>query len=298
MDTTHEVFNQPAPLTGYNLFETNRPLRDALKFNAPQLQLAPLEHLGASSGDGRDADPCAAGQHPPAGAAHPRPLRPPHRRGGVPSELSRADGGRGRRRPARHALDRRIAVAACRARGRLHAVHRARALDAVPDLDELCGDARAARQPGRVRRLGPEAREPLVRPGAQALARQAGRDHGHGHDREAGRLGRARQHHARRARRQRRLGRALRDHRPQVVLLGADVRCLPGPRAGAGRAVVLLPAARAAGRQPQRDPHPAPEGQARQQGQRQLRGRVPRRQRLAGGRGRARHSADPRDGHA
>ncbi len=47
---THEVFNQPAPLAGYNLFDTNRPLRDALKFNAPQLQLAPLQHLGAALG--------------------------------------------------------------------------------------------------------------------------------------------------------------------------------------------------------------------------------------------------------
>ncbi|VTU21104.1 Putative acyl-CoA dehydrogenase AidB [Variovorax sp. SRS16] len=49
-DTTHEVFNQPTPLVGYNLFETNRPLRDALKFNAPALQPAPLEHLGALAG--------------------------------------------------------------------------------------------------------------------------------------------------------------------------------------------------------------------------------------------------------
>ena len=47
---THEVFNQPAPLSGYNLFETNRPLRDALKFNSPQLELAPLQHLGAAIG--------------------------------------------------------------------------------------------------------------------------------------------------------------------------------------------------------------------------------------------------------
>jgi putative acyl-CoA dehydrogenase len=30
MNPTHEVFNQPAPLADYNLFETNRPLRDAL----------------------------------------------------------------------------------------------------------------------------------------------------------------------------------------------------------------------------------------------------------------------------
>jgi putative acyl-CoA dehydrogenase len=50
MDATHEVFNQPEPLADYNLFETNRPLRDALKFNAPQLQLSPLEHLGGVLG--------------------------------------------------------------------------------------------------------------------------------------------------------------------------------------------------------------------------------------------------------
>ncbi|MGJ7524177.1 isovaleryl-CoA dehydrogenase [Variovorax sp. GB1P17] len=50
METTHEVFNQPAPLVDYNLFDTNRPLRDALKFNAPALQLAQLQELGANLG--------------------------------------------------------------------------------------------------------------------------------------------------------------------------------------------------------------------------------------------------------
>ena len=34
----------------YNLFETNRPLRDALKFNAPRLDTAPLQALGALAG--------------------------------------------------------------------------------------------------------------------------------------------------------------------------------------------------------------------------------------------------------
>ncbi len=48
--TTHEVFNQPNPLTDYNLFETNRGLRDALKFNAPELDLAALKHLGEAVG--------------------------------------------------------------------------------------------------------------------------------------------------------------------------------------------------------------------------------------------------------
>ncbi|MFM9426681.1 putative acyl-CoA dehydrogenase [Variovorax sp. GrIS 2.14] len=50
MDTTHDVFNQPSPLVGYNLFETNRPLRDALKFNAPELQTAGLHELGETIG--------------------------------------------------------------------------------------------------------------------------------------------------------------------------------------------------------------------------------------------------------
>jgi putative acyl-CoA dehydrogenase len=50
MNPTHEVFNQPAPLADYNLFETNRPLRDALKFNAPALDTAELSRLGATLG--------------------------------------------------------------------------------------------------------------------------------------------------------------------------------------------------------------------------------------------------------
>ena len=50
MNTTHEVFNQPAPLVDYNLYETNRPLQDALRFNAPQLDTAALQQLGAEVG--------------------------------------------------------------------------------------------------------------------------------------------------------------------------------------------------------------------------------------------------------
>ncbi|MBX9872949.1 MAG: isovaleryl-CoA dehydrogenase [Burkholderiaceae bacterium] len=50
MNVTHEVFNQPAPLVDYNLYETNRPLQDALRFNAPQLDTAALSRLGAAVG--------------------------------------------------------------------------------------------------------------------------------------------------------------------------------------------------------------------------------------------------------
>jgi putative acyl-CoA dehydrogenase len=50
MHATHEVFNQPAPLAGYDAFAANRPLQAALKFNAPQLDPAPLARLGARVG--------------------------------------------------------------------------------------------------------------------------------------------------------------------------------------------------------------------------------------------------------
>ena len=50
MDVTHEVSNQPLPLSGYNLFNGNRALRDALRFNAPALATDELEQLGATLG--------------------------------------------------------------------------------------------------------------------------------------------------------------------------------------------------------------------------------------------------------
>ena len=50
MVSTHDVLNQPAPLVGYNLFETNRPLQAALKFNAPALGTTALGTLGAALG--------------------------------------------------------------------------------------------------------------------------------------------------------------------------------------------------------------------------------------------------------
>ncbi len=52
MVTTHEVFNQPAPLVDTNLFATNRAMQAALTFNAPALDTAPLHALGAVVGSG------------------------------------------------------------------------------------------------------------------------------------------------------------------------------------------------------------------------------------------------------
>ncbi len=50
MNATHEVFNQPEPLVNYNLFATNQALQDALKFNAPGLDVQSLNELGKSLG--------------------------------------------------------------------------------------------------------------------------------------------------------------------------------------------------------------------------------------------------------
>ncbi len=48
--TTHEVFNQAAPLTGVNLFHANRPMQDALAVLAPGLDTTPLVAVGAEAG--------------------------------------------------------------------------------------------------------------------------------------------------------------------------------------------------------------------------------------------------------
>ena len=50
MDTRHEVFNQPGPLSGYNLCEGIQALRNALKLNAPGPDTAALSRLRAESG--------------------------------------------------------------------------------------------------------------------------------------------------------------------------------------------------------------------------------------------------------
>ena len=47
---THEVFNQPSPLTNVNLFSSNRPLRDALCFNSPSLPTEELQAFGEAVG--------------------------------------------------------------------------------------------------------------------------------------------------------------------------------------------------------------------------------------------------------
>ena len=50
-NTTHEVLNQSTPLAGHNLYSTDRALRDALTFHAPQADEAHRIELGAQMGD-------------------------------------------------------------------------------------------------------------------------------------------------------------------------------------------------------------------------------------------------------
>ncbi|WP_038216483.1 acyl-CoA dehydrogenase family protein [Xenophilus azovorans] len=70
---THEVFNQPEPLVDYDLFATNRALQDALRFNAPDLQLGPLQALGRELGSaGMQAHARLANVHTPELRTHDR----------------------------------------------------------------------------------------------------------------------------------------------------------------------------------------------------------------------------------
>jgi putative acyl-CoA dehydrogenase len=72
-DPTHEVLNQPEPLVGYNLFEGNRPLRDALQFNAPALDTATLSALGQTLGSAEmQAHARLANVNPPQLHSHDR----------------------------------------------------------------------------------------------------------------------------------------------------------------------------------------------------------------------------------
>ena len=144
--------------------------------------------------------------------------------------------------------------------------------------------------------LGAQGHGARLRPAQRPRRRQAGPDDRHGDDREAGRLGRAREHDAGLSARRRGAGRGVRARRPQVLRLGADVRRLP--RAGADeRRAVVLPAAALA---PRRDEEPAagaaPQAQDGQRLERVERDRAARRARLDARRAGPRRANDHRDG--
>jgi putative acyl-CoA dehydrogenase len=73
MRATHEVFNQPEPLADYDLFEGNRPLQSALKFNAPGLETTELSRLGGLLGSAEmQTHARLANVHPPQLHSHDR----------------------------------------------------------------------------------------------------------------------------------------------------------------------------------------------------------------------------------
>jgi putative acyl-CoA dehydrogenase len=73
MSATHEVFNQASPLTGHNLFTGNLALRDALRFNAPELSTSGLAQFGAVLGSSdMQAHARLANIHPPHLHTHDR----------------------------------------------------------------------------------------------------------------------------------------------------------------------------------------------------------------------------------
>ncbi len=73
MSTTHEVFNQSTPYGGLNLFESNRPLRDALALHTPGLDTKRLQTLGAEAGSvSMQAEARLANTHPPVLHTHDR----------------------------------------------------------------------------------------------------------------------------------------------------------------------------------------------------------------------------------
>src|SRR5579875_3801223 len=138
-----------------------------------------------------------AGQCLPAGAPHPRPLRAPHRRGGVPPRVARPHATRDRARAARAAVARGAPGRARRPRGALLPPVAGRGRARLPRLDDLRGPAGAARAVRRRRRMGAPVHLDDVRPAPAAGGAEGRGALRHGDDREAGRLRRAHEHHPR-----------------------------------------------------------------------------------------------------
>ena len=175
-----------------------------------------------------------------ARAQNARPLRQPHRLGGVASGLARADGAGLRQRGAFARLDgararRRISRGACSSYIWNQIEH-----GVGCPLGMTYAAFPGLAQPEFGGLAGEDPLDPLRQAPAAAIARKSGATHRLCHDREAGRLGPAadaddgavRRDHQGRAR--------LSAQRPQVVLLGAGVGRVLHAGAGGGRRVVLL----------------------------------------------------------
>ena len=261
---------RPPPIAPYNVFEADLALREALEREGGGWGVDRLRDTGRAGRQPRGARALRPRRAQRADPAHPRPLRAPHRRGGARPLLALAAAPGAWSVRSTRSLAR---GAAGRARGarRPHVRSGARSSVGrdVPGVDDLLGDARAARERRAGGGVGAAADAPELR------RRRAGR---HGDDREAGRLRRARQHHPRGA------GRRRRPTRSRATSGSAPIR-----RATSSSTLAQTPTARPLllpdrGQRPGL-PHPAPQGQARHALAALVRGGVPRRARPAGGRG-------------
>ncbi len=179
---------------------------------------------------GRDARSRPGRQREPAQAPHRRRQGQSHRFRRVPSRLSRPDGKKHRpRHPRLGARRQRQAGAGVDAGGAALSRDRGRERPYVPHHHDACLRRRLARRAGAARQMAAQDPDAHLRSAPAAVVGEERRHPGHGHDRAPGRHRRARQHHPGRAG-----GRSCRDHRPQMVHVGADVRCLFSARPSAG----------------------------------------------------------------
>ena len=87
MPPTHEVFNQPPALDGYDVADDPAMLA-ALRREGAGWAEDGIRELGRLAGSARAQELGRQAQREPAPAAHARPVRPPGRRGGVPPGLA------------------------------------------------------------------------------------------------------------------------------------------------------------------------------------------------------------------
>ena len=268
---THDVTNQPPPLAPYDA-AADRALIEGLRREGAGWAEDDLIRAGPPRRQRRGAGLGRRGQPQRARAAHPRPVRQPGRRGRLPPELPQADGCRGRRGrlPGRPGRDGRAGAHVARAAGS-HVWGHTDAGHGCPVSMTYAVVPALRHQPDLAAQYEPLLTSRIYDPGLRVPTDQAGSARRHGHDREAGRLGRSHQHHRGDARPPSQACSRLRGHK--WFTLRADVRRVPGAGAGARRTVVLPGPAHPARRHAQHLPHPAAQGQARQPLERLVRAR-------------------------
>ena len=282
---THEVLNQVPPLEGYNLFERTASWCEALeREGGGWARRAARGRSGGIAGGEALEWGGQANENPPVLRTHDRFG---HRIDEVEFHPAwhAADGGAVSHGLHAAPVARPAPGRARRARGAVHVMAQAEAGHLCPISMTYAGVPALRASPSSPRsgsrasprtpttRAGARRREGRRRSSGMAMTEKQGGSDVRANTTRAEPLGGGGP------------GARVRDHRAQVVLLGADVRRVPRARADRRRAVVLPAAALSSRRHAQPLPHPAPEGQARQPLQRLERGRVRRRLGADGRRG-------------